>query len=136
MPVSMSLLRENAAQWLALLMNLAALLIFLATAALAAWGLRMEKKGAQAEDIVRLERARKTLEQLLRGSMVGLVTAAEREHGPGTGALKKSAVLAQLLRLLPGQWRGLFDLPALEALIESGLCHAKELWQQPETPAK
>jgi len=112
-------------------MNLAALLIFVATVVLAAWGLHVEKKGAQAEELARLGRARKTLEQLLCGSLFGLVTAAERDYGPGTGELKKSAVLAELVRLLPEEWRSLFDLPALEALIESGLQRAKELWPPP-----
>lgn len=131
MSLSMQLLRENAAQWIALFMNLAALLIFVATVVLAAWGLHVEKKGAQAEELARLGRARKTLEQLLCGSLFGLVTAAERDYGPGTGELKKSAVLAELVRLLPEEWRSLFDLPALEALIESGLQRAKELWPPP-----
>jgi len=124
----MQLLRENAAQWIALLMNLAALLAFVATVALAARRWQLERRGAQAEELAKLDRARGALEGLLKGSVFGLVTAAEREYGPGTGEIKRSAVLSELLRLLPEQWRAGFSEEALGAIIENGLAAAKEIW--------
>jgi len=58
----------------------------------------------------------------------GLVTQAENEFGPGQGEIKKSAVLAQLLRLIPEQWRARFDVDMLGVLIENGLNRAKAIW--------
>ena len=130
MPMQLPLLRESAAQWIQLLLNGVSLAVFVAAAALALWRLRQEKRGARREELERLDRARGTLQQLLSGAVCGLVTAAEREYGPGTGAIKKSAVLAELLRLLPGQWRGQFDADALGELIESGLAAARPLWDK------
>ena len=115
------MLYENVAQWITLA-------VFSVTAALALWRLWREKKGAQAEELARLDQVQATLTGLLQGAMCGLVTAAEREFGQGKGVIKKSAVLAELLRLLPEDWRGRFDAQALEALIESGLCDAKAHW--------
>ena len=126
----MQILPADAAQWVNLTLNALALVLFVTAAALAVWKLHLEKKGAREEDLAKVERVRKTLEQLLRGSVFGLVTAAERSYGAGEGAIKKSAVLAQLMCLLPEQWRTLFDAQALGALIESGLQAAKELWAQ------
>jgi len=37
-------------------------------------------------------------------------------------------VFAQLLRLIPAQWRAYFDADMLGAMIESGLKRAKEIW--------
>jgi len=109
-------------------MNGAALAVFVAAIVLAARRLRLEKRGAQEEELLKLDRARNTLEKLLKGSVFGLVTAAEREYGPGTGEIKRSAVLAELLRLLPERWRALFGEEDLLSLIENGLAAAKGIW--------
>ena len=124
----MQLLRENAVQWMYLILNGLALAMFAAGAALTLWRLRREKQGAREEELERLDRASGTLRQLLGGSVFGLVTAAERQFGPGTGEIKKSAVLAELIKLVPEQWRAQFDLETCGALIENGLAAAKEIW--------
>jgi len=117
---------------LAELVNLAVygvtLLLFIAGTALALWRARRERKGAQAAELARCDQARDTLESLLRGSVLRLVTAAEQEYGARMGAVKKSAVLTELLKLLPAQWRTLFDADTLGRLIENGLAAAREVW--------
>ena len=121
-------MKDNLAQWLDLAVYGAALLLFIAGGALALWRAHREKRGAQAAELARCDKARATLESLLRGSVLRLVTQAEGEYGAGMGAVKKSAVLAELLRLLPAQWRDLFDADALGLLIENGLAAAREIW--------
>ena len=121
-------MKGNLAEWINLVLYGVTLLLFIAGGVLALWRLRREKQGAQAEELARIDTARDTLEALLRGSVFGLVTAAEREYGAGMGPVKKSAVLAELLKLLPERWRALFDADTLGLLIESGLAAAKEVW--------
>jgi len=118
----------NLTQWINLVFYGVTLLLLVTGGLLALWRGRREKQGAQAEELTRIDAARSTLEALLRGSVFGLVTAAEREYGAGMGPVKKSAVLAELLRLLPAQWRTLFDADILGMLIEGGLAAAKEVW--------
>ena len=115
-------------QWVNLAMNAAAFLLFAAGMLAALLRLNREKRGAREEELARWDSACETLEALLRGSVCGLVTQAENEFGPGQGEIKKSAVLAQLLRLIPEQWRAYFDADTLGALIESGLRSAREIW--------
>lgn len=115
-------------QWAALALNGAALLLFLAGVGLAFWQTRRERKGAAREELQRLARAQSILQRLLRGTVGGLVTQAEETYGAGTGAIKKSAVLAELLRLLPEEHRAAFPPELLEDIIESGLAEAKRLW--------
>ena len=111
MSMQMQLLREYALQWGTLILAGAALLAVLRT--------QRERQTA---------RARKTLTQLLRGALFGLLTQAEKNYGAGTGAIKKSVVLAEMLRLIPPQWRTLIDAEACGALIENALTAAKALW--------
>jgi len=115
-------------QWVNLAMNAAAFLLFAAGVLVTLLRLRRERLGAQEEELAAWDRAGETLEALLNASVYGLVTQAENEFGPGQGEIKKSAVLARLLQLLPGQWRTRFDLDTLGALIENGLRGAKEIW--------
>ena len=103
-------------------------MVFAAVAVLTVWRIHREKRGAHAQELEKIERVRGTLQRLLQGSVFGLVTAAEREYGPGGGAIKKSAVLTEMLRLIPERWRELFDVDTCGALIESGLISAKEIW--------
>jgi len=115
-------------QWVNLAMNAAAFLLFAAGVLVTLLRLRRERFGAQKEELAAWDRAGETLEALLNGSVYGLVTQAENEFGPGQGEIKKSAVLARLLQLLPGQWRTRFDPDTLGAMIENGLRGAKEIW--------
>jgi len=111
-----------------LALNGAALLLCLAGVGLAFWRSRRERKGAEAQELQRLTRAQHILQRLLRGAVGGLVTQAEHTYGAGTGAIKKSAVLAELMRLLPEEHRAAFSLDSLETIIENGLAEAKRLW--------
>ena len=115
-------------QWLNLAMNGLALLLFLAGLALAWRQTHREKQGADQEELARLERARNILQALLNGSAAALVTQAENTYGAGTGFIKKSAVLAELLKLLPEEYRAAFDIDTLDAIIESGLAEARAIW--------
>jgi len=117
-------------QWMNLAVNAIALLLFLAGLALAFWQSYRERKGAAAEEMQRFARARNILRTLLECAAGGLVTQAEHTYGDGTGEIKKSAVLAELLRLLPEEYRAEFSAGTLEAIIEQGLAEAKKLWPQ------
>jgi len=121
-------MQNNIAQWVNLAMNAAAFALFAAGVLVTLLRLRRERLGAREEELARWDSADKTLQALLRGSVYGLVTQAENEFGPGQGEIKKSFVLAALLRLIPEQWRARFDVDILGALIESGLKRAKEIW--------
>jgi len=114
---------EHITQWIGLG-------VFVATAALLVWRLWLEKTGADEMRLKRVDAVRGILTQLLQGSVFCLVTKAEQEFGPGCGALKKSAVLAELMRLLPEQWRTLYHRHELEALIESELPNAQKYWRE------
>ena len=124
-------MKTDFTQWMNLVMNAAAFLLFVAGVLVTLLRLRREHLGAQKEELAAWDRTGEILEALLNGSVYGLVTQAENEFGPGQGEVKKSAVLAQLLRLLPEQWRARFDLDTLGALIENGLRSAKEIWGKP-----
>ena len=121
-------MQTTIAQWVNLAMNGLAFLLFAAGVLVTLLRLRRERQGAREEELARWDSACETLEALLRGSVYGLVTQAEKEYGAGQGEIKKSFVFAQLLRLIPGQWRAYFDADTLGALIESGLRTAKEIW--------
>jgi len=121
-------MKTEITQWVNLAMNAAAFLLFAAGVLATLLRLRRERQGAREEELARWDSACETLEALLNGAVYGLVTQAENEFGAGQGEIKKSAVLAQLLRLIPGQWRAYFDADTLGALIESGLRRAKEIW--------
>ena len=117
-------------QWISLAMNIIALLLFLAGLALTVWQHYRERRGAAQEELQRFARARNILRTLLEGAVGGLVTQAETSYGAGTGEIKKSTVLAELLRLLPEEFRAEFSAGMLEAMIEEGLAEAKKLWAQ------
>ena len=121
-------MKNDISQWVNLAMNAAAFLVFAAGVLAAVLRLQRERRGAQADELARWDSACETLGALLNGAVYGLVTQAEGEFGPGQGAIKKSAVLAQLMRLIPEPWRAFFNADALGALIESGLESAKEIW--------
>jgi len=121
-------MKNDVTQWVNLAMNALAFVLFAAGVLVALLRLRRERQGARVEELMAWGRAEETLQALLNGSVYGLVTQAENEFGPGQGEIKKSAVLAQLLRLIPGQWRARFDVDMLGALIESGLQRAKAVW--------
>jgi len=119
-------------QWTNLAMNAIALLLFLAGLALALWRSYRERRGAAEEELQSFARARNILRTLLECAVGGLVTQAEHTYGAGTGEIKKSAVLAELLRLLPEEYRTEFSTGVLESMIEQGLVKAKKLWPQAE----
>jgi len=121
-------MQNEITQWVNLAMNAAAFALFITGVLVTLLRLRRERQGAREEELARWDSAGETLRALLNGSVYGFVTQAENEFGPGQGEIKKSAVLAQLLRLLPEQWRARFDMDMLGALIESGLKRAKEIW--------
>ena len=121
-------MKNDIAQWVNLAMNGLAFLLFAAGVAVTLLRLRRERLGAQKEELATWDKAGEVLRALLNGSVYGFVTQAENEFGPGQGEIKKSAVLAQLLRLIPEQWRARFDVDMLGTLIESGLQKAKEIW--------
>ena len=112
---------NSLSQWMNLAMNGVALLLFLGGLVLAWWYARREKQGAAAAELARIDRARNVLRGLLNGSAAALVSQAEKEYGPKTGPIKKSAVLAELLKLLPEEYRAAFDVDALDAIIENAL---------------
>ncbi|MCL1952693.1 MAG: hypothetical protein FWF60_07685 [Oscillospiraceae bacterium] len=121
-------MKNDVTQWVNLAMNAAAFVLFAAGVLAALLRLRRERQGAQEKELAAWDRADETLRALLNGSVYGLVTQAEHEFGAGQGEIKKSAVLAQLLRLIPEQWRARFDADTLGALIENGLRRAKAVW--------
>ena len=121
-------MKSDITQWVNLAMNAAAFVLFAAGVLVTLLRLRRERQGAREEELAGWDAAGETLRALLGGSVYGLVTQAENEFGSGQGEIKKSAVLAQLLRLLPEQWRARFDADMLGALIESGLKRAREIW--------
>ena len=121
-------MKNEISQWISLAMNAAAFLLFAAGVAVTLLRLHREKQGAREEELARWDSACETLEALLNSSVHGLVTQAEGEFGAKQGPIKKSAVMAQLLRLIPGQWRAYFDADTLGTLIECGLESAKEIW--------
>ena len=116
------------AQILELLLPLISLLLFLAGFVLALWRLRRERRGAEEAELDRIQKAQDTLEALLRQSLFGLVTAAERGNAPGTGPLKKSIVMAELLRLLPEKLRASFSAETLGEWVETALEQIRPLW--------
>ena len=121
-------MKNDVTQWVNLAMNGLAFVLFAAGVLVALLRLRRARRGARVEELAAWNRAEVTLRALLNGSVYGLVTQAENEFGPGQGEIKKSAVLAQLLHLIPEQWRARFDADMLGALIESGLKRAKAIW--------
>ncbi|MCL2299624.1 MAG: hypothetical protein FWC27_05705 [Firmicutes bacterium] len=121
-------MKNDVTQWVNLAMNAAAFLLFAAGVLATLLRLRRERLGAQEDELAAWDKTQEALRALLGGSVYGLVTQAEIEFGAGQGEIKKSAVLAQLLRLIPAQWRARFDVELLGALIESGLNRAKEIW--------
>jgi hypothetical protein len=121
-------MKNDVTQWVNLAMNGLAFLLFAAGVLVTLLRLRRERLGAQKEELAAWDRAGETLQALLNGSVYGFVTQAESEFGPGQGEIKKSAVLAQLLRLIPERWRARFDVDMLGMLIESGLQRAKAIW--------
>ncbi len=124
------------AQVIELLIPLFTFLLFLAGLALAFWRMRRERKGAEKTELDRLETAQNTLEALLRQALYGLVTTAEHTQGAGTGPLKKSMVLTELLRLLPENMLAAFSAETLSEWIETALEQARPLWNGGEnTPA-
>ena len=124
----MHMLGENGVHWMNLVMNGLALLLFLTGAAVTLLQIKREREGAKEEEMRKLGSARNVLEHLLRGAVLRLVTDAQMSYGSGQGEIKKSAVLAEMMRLVPEQWRTLFDAETVGALIENGLSSAKEIW--------
>jgi hypothetical protein len=118
------------AQVLELLSPLLALLLFLAGFALTLWRLRRERQGAEQTELRKLDQAQATVQELLRYSLFGRVTDAERREGAGTGALKKSLVTAELLRLLPEQLKAAFSAETLGEWVEVALAEARPLWEK------
>jgi hypothetical protein len=61
-----------------------------------------------------------------------LVIEAERRYGPGTGELKKAAVVGWAYDAIPATLKVLVSRENLEGLIESVLDYAKTKWTQNE----
>ncbi|MDR2647730.1 MAG: hypothetical protein LBB67_06375 [Oscillospiraceae bacterium] len=112
-----------------MIVSIAALLAFLAAGLLALWRKRRKKNGATSAELARIQNAENVLRSLLNCSMFGILTNAERKYGGGTGELKKSVALTELLQLLPDEIESTFDADTLSALIEQALQSAKEAWQ-------
>jgi hypothetical protein len=121
------------AQVLDMIAPLVALLLFLAGLALALWRSWRTRRGAEAAELEALEHTQATVSDLLQFALVGMVTAAERSQGAGTGTLKKSIVVAELLRLLPEKLKAAFDAETLGQWIEAALEKARPLWEAPES---
>jgi hypothetical protein len=66
--------------------------------------------------------------ELLRYVVFALVTEAERQYGSGTGRLKFAEVVKALTPYVPAIIRAFVSNTKLEALVESVLEQAKELW--------
>jgi hypothetical protein len=126
-------LQNDVREWIGLGMNVLLLVGFVAVTVLGLWRLHRARKGAQAGELTKLDRVRGALQSLLQGSVFGLVTQAEQVYGSGNGAIKKSAVLAELLKLLPENYRSLFDAETLGAIIEDGVARAKGIWEKTES---
>jgi hypothetical protein len=65
---------------------------------------------------------------LLRHVVFALVTEAERQFGAGTGRLKFAEVVKALTPYIPAIIRAFVSNTKLEALVESVLEQAKDLW--------
>lgn len=62
--------------------------------------------------------------------LFALVTAAEKQLGSGTGALKLSTVMSWLYERIPAIVRLLYTEKELEKIVEDALEKAKEQWEQ------
>jgi hypothetical protein len=113
--------QTNFSQWLSWVPNGVALLLFLGCLGLGWWHSYQEKRGAAQEQLARIARARTVLQGLLQGSAAAFITQAEQKYGPKTGEIKKAAVVADLLKLLPEEYRAAFDVEELGAIVESAL---------------
>ena len=86
------------------------------------------KKSAAGEDTAALEEAQEICMKILTRSGLMLFTEAERQYGSGTGSLKLSAVVTQVVALLPDWVKEVVDMDWLIEQIEAKLLEAKKQW--------
>jgi len=68
------------------------------------------------------------LENLLP-SALSLVTQAEMEYGPGTGKLKRAAVIDELYSRIPDEFKAYVTEANLEEVLNKALEEAKYIWE-------
>ncbi|MDR1465175.1 MAG: hypothetical protein LBJ11_07760 [Oscillospiraceae bacterium] len=107
-----------------------ALLLALSGAALLFWRWLRARKGAGQAELDAIDKAKNTLEHLADSILFGAVTEAERTYGGGTGELKRSLVIQQLIALLPESLRDKIDLAWAGTLVDKAVEAAKKIWQQ------
>lgn len=66
--------------------------------------------------------------KILQTILFSLVTKAERDHGGGTGELKKAIVLDWVYEKIPTILQFFISKKELEQLVESVLAYAKAKW--------
>ncbi len=80
-------------------------------------------------DIEKVAKAKEYALAILSKAGLMLFTEAERTYGSGTGKLKMSAVIGQLIALLPDEYKQLIDTEWLQAKAETFLSAAKKQWE-------
>lgn len=90
------------------------------------------KKSAAGKDTAALEEAQEICMKILTRSGLMLFTEAERQYGSGTGSLKLSSVVTQVVALLPDWVKEVVDMDWLIEQIEAKLVEAKEQWKANE----
>ena len=82
-----------------------------------------------ADDVFETTRAWQRIKALLAIALPNIITDAENKYiDPGTGELKMSYVMAQIMELLPPDWRGRVNDFELQGIIEKALEGARVIW--------
>ena len=82
----------------------------------------IEAGDAMTEESGNWDRFKKILDVCL----FGFVTMAEREYGGGTGELKMSTVLLEVLKIIPDNLKGRIKLDVLKGYVEDALRSARK----------
>jgi len=70
------------------------------------------------------------LKSILAEIAFAIVTQLEREHGEKLGLLKLSSAVEFLMRLIPDQLKGQFNVQILVDIVEESLAAARMKWKQ------
>lgn len=88
-----------------------------------------ERKLTNEASATAIENAQAICMKILTHSGLMLFTEAERQYGSGTGSLKLSSVITQVIAMLPDWVKEVVDMNWLIEQIEAKLTEAKKQWE-------